>query len=437
MNLVGHEVSNLRGSWKPMAELEGDTPSNPYAVKFRFVEQCGTSALYRRITPGERDPGLDIGTESNPMTLKRLNHLLQTHTLDLHKLFQVCKLGPWKDNKDVGRSKDPLSDLLRSLAALQLVYEEIPEATISPHSVGCQILNSLWLDSVVKSQSGQRSSYTTSRWELRKVLNTSAYSISRSQAFAAICMLESGSLNIDPSDLQRVFAVSSGDSLYIAAPLLCDPGTETEAYSIRRVIGNVGRAGITLVIPTTTSEIRDANPENWKLINHDEFDGQLEDVFQSTSLHFRFTGYELPVNIGAHGSRFTEVSFAEAVISVHDSGRWVADIEVIESLNSGYLHRLRQFHTCKPGPAGLKPDLEMTAIENWEEILDPPSTTAVFKTHGNWQARLAAVCINVKLGNNIILFQNHGCWACANRSMLRLEHHEQRSLTERKVVIIL
>jgi hypothetical protein len=188
------------------------------------------------------------------------------------------------------------------------------------------------------------------------------------------------------------------------------------------VIGNIGRPGITLLIPASTSEIREPNPEHWNLVNHNQFDGRLEDAFANTSLHIRFTGYELPLETGTLGSRFIEVSFAEAVIAVHESGQWIADIDVIRSLNSTRLHRLSQGDNCQPAPVGQEPLFNVTAIENWDEILDSPAAPAVFKTHGNWQARLAATCISVGLKHNVLLFHNHGCWHCAHQAMLSLKN---------------
>ncbi|RHZ60823.1 uncharacterized protein CDV56_108611 [Aspergillus thermomutatus] len=359
------------------------------------------------------------GRRRKEMSFKRINHLLRTYTIDLSMLFEVCALLEMENTAhESAKPKGNLLDLLRFLTALQLVFEEIPGATISPRCIDARILESRLISSLLINQNQGQSafSYADSHWRARKALSTDVHPLSLRQAFAALCMLESGSLDIDPEDLQRVFAISSGDSLYIAAPLLCDPGTEHPPYSIRRVIGNVGRPGITLMIPPASSEVRNADPEHWNLVNHNEFDGKLEDAFQSTSLHVRFTGFVLAVDVGLHGSQFREISFAEAVISVFDSGNWVADINVLESLESGSLVRIQQSRECELSRVESMPAFDSVAIENWDEILDPPTEPAVFKTHGNWQARLAAMCICISLQHCIILFQNHRCWSCAGKA---------------------
>jgi hypothetical protein len=452
-------------------ENSTDEINSPVRVwEFHLVETCGDCALYRRETMcdngtppstvelqakrrdqqihhdydkevihSQHDTDRPIAENAHPvehgfkplpgpslssrrkkeMSFKRINHLLRTYTIDLRMLFEVCALLEMENTAhESTKPRGNLLDFLRYLAALQLVFEDIPGAIISPRCIDARILESKLMTSLIinRNQGQSAFSYADSRWRARKALSTDVQPLSLSQAFAALCMLESGSLDIDPEDLQRVFAISSGESLYIAAPLLCDPGTEHPPYAIRRVIGNVGRPGITLMIPPASPEVRNADPEHWNLVNHNEFDGKLEDGFQSTSLHVRFTGFVLAVDVGRHGSQFREVSFAEAVISVLDSGNWVADIDVLESLGSGSLMRIQKSRECKSGGVESMPAFDSVAIENWDEILDPPTEPAVFKTRGNWQARLAAVSICISLQHRVLLFQNHRCWSCADKA---------------------
>lgn len=119
--------------------------------------------------------------------------------------------------------------------------------------------------------------------------------LNRSQAFACISMFESGNRNIDPDSLSEVFAMSSGNSLYVARPLLCDPWENSFPTEIRRVVGNIGRAGITFLIAPPVVNMRGPNSEKWMCINHEPFDGQMEDHFKQTSIHLSFTDYEMPL----------------------------------------------------------------------------------------------------------------------------------------------
>ena len=75
------------------------------------------------------------------------------------------------------------------------------------------------------------------------------YFMNRSQTFACIAMFESGSLNIQPASLSQVMAMSIENSIYVAAPLLSDPTNTYRDNTIKRVVGNVGKPGIAMMIP--------------------------------------------------------------------------------------------------------------------------------------------------------------------------------------------
>ena len=161
------------------------------------------------------------------------------------------------------------------------------------------------------------------------------FRLSRAQAFSCIAMFESAVLNLDPASLMSAFAISANDSIYVAAPLLCDPSVRCDDHRIQRIAGNVGSAGLALLIPPTDPKIKRLGVEAYHLINHSSFDGKIEDNFRNTSLHLGFTGYALPIDVGTHGSRSREAFFLESVVSVHDRGEWVADLDILALLSTG------------------------------------------------------------------------------------------------------
>jgi hypothetical protein len=71
------------------------------------------------------------------------------------------------------------------------------------------------------------------------------------------------------------------------------------------------------------------------MVNHQDFDGRWENNFRSTSMHLKLTGYEHYLNVGQHGSRYKEVLFAEAAVSVHCRGEWVADLNILSIYKEG------------------------------------------------------------------------------------------------------
>lgn len=82
--------------------------------------------------------------------------------------------------------------------------------------------------------------------------------------------------------------------MYVVEALLRDPWIIANQGQIRRLTGDIGRAGLTLMVPPAHPRVRKFDPESWQLVNLREFDGKIVDCFQDTSLHLSFSEYELP-----------------------------------------------------------------------------------------------------------------------------------------------
>ena len=186
---------------------------------------------------------------------------------------------------------------------------------------------------------------------------------------------------------------------------------------MKRIIGNIGRAGLALLAAPQDPKMPVDDSDAWKVINHASFDGKLENCFPRTSLHLGFSGYEFPLVAADHGGRFTEAFFIEAVVSVHDWGRWIADLDVLSALNSPLLHVLLTKACCKEKPSPATPSFYLTSIDRWEELLDRRGQCAVVRAHQNWQARLAASVISVKLGYQTLVFAGDPCWKCGPKML--------------------
>jgi hypothetical protein len=217
-------------------------------------------------------------------------------------------------------------------------------------------------------------------------------------------------------------AVSIENTLYIDPLILDNPKAVTHwMHGIRRVQGNVGMPGLTLIGWFTTKynlDVKKPDPNNWQIVDHHPFDGKLEDYFSSTSLHIRFTGYSQALDFGAH-NRIANGTVVEAVVSAFDQGQWVGDIHVVEAFRvQPSLHIISRHPGCRGSSIDKIPQRELVTIENWEEFLSPhPSLPGVVKCYGNWQARLTAVSLCGQLGYRALLFENHGCWDCAFKTL--------------------
>jgi len=201
---------------------------------------------------------------------------------------------------------------LRALSSPSEIYKLMPGATVSINCLSRTektLGNWKWVPDNRGPSEGFKSDFLEPFRPLK---------LNRNSALACVAMFETGNLDIDPESLANVMAMSSGDSIYIVAPLLCDPHEVPTPTEIRRIAGNVWRAGIAMLIPPRASRVMAPNLTSWSLIKHDDFDGKPEDNFQSTSIHLSFTGYEMPLDQGTYGAQDYEAFYLETVLSVHD-----------------------------------------------------------------------------------------------------------------------
>lgn len=133
--------------------------------------------------------------------------------------------------------------------------------------------------------------------------------------------------------------------------------------------------------------------EEYNVVNHFGYDGKRENHYRGTSLHLSFTDWSMPLETPGASTRTIDQDayFVESVVSVLDSGQWVVDLDIL-SIDFTKLTKLDSQGTC-PGHAPGEPNHDYTSIDSWEEFLDGPTTVGVFRAHGNWAARLAAVSI--------------------------------------------
>ena len=233
---------------------------------------------------------------------------------------------------------------------------------------------------------------------------------SQAQAFACILTLESGGLRSEPRELESVMALSSGNSIFINGALLSDPTERAEGPDIRRVIGNVGKAGITVLISPQNLLVKPPD-RDFRAATHAEYDGKRLDNFSGTSLHLSFTKWAIPINSGDYGLIDQDVFMAEAVISVRDCGRWIADIDVLGVRPQDYIISVN----CKCSIFNKSFAGTYTSIDSWEELIDPPLSLGIFRAHENWAARLAAICILKQKNMDsrlVVLGQKNPCLTC-------------------------
>ena len=243
------------------------------------------------------------------------------------------------------------------------------------------------------------------------------YPPSPGRSFACITMFEHGTANIDVKELTDVIALSVGNSLYIADDyVLRDPSDVSMEGAITRTIGNIGRPGLSFLVSPKALQIKVPDYSSWKEIDHADYDGAIESNFQETSLHLRLTGYESPFVVGDHGLYDHEVFMLHAVVQAFDRGIWVADLDLASAMTARSLGQLcRRLHPCSHSQAEHT-DFEdfgtVTAIDSWDEFLDPPPNTFVVRAKDNWLARLAVTAVSSQKQQLVLLASQQLCWQC-------------------------
>ena len=266
----------------------------------------------------------------NYVTPSLLTGVLTPDLFDTKKLMEFF-IRPW------GNAVRNMILSLQASVAVSNIYKLLPDATISTLILSQSLPSAKWIPT---NHSRGRSPTNAPEGE---------FSLSRPQTFACIAMLDSGTCDLDPATLGEVFALSSGNSIYVSGALLCDPYEKPREVEVRRVIGNIGRAGVSLLIAPPNQKIRDADLQSWQEINHLPFDGTAEDCFRQTSVHLSFTGYEMPLINNSEQRHIIDrpVNLIETLVSVYDRGKWIADLDVLGALSSKLPARLYRIE-CDP-----------------------------------------------------------------------------------------
>jgi len=389
-------------------ELTGSTTS-----KTSYQQVLGNpddAAIFR--TLGHND----VPVSQDMVTPEVLLRALSCGWIDCSMLLeQLCILF---DN--VGRVGQGYLRSLQGLAAAASVYKLMPGATINPVIFTCPLSDSKWITKSTTEKRSGPSNHNNQRHDMSRNDQTSSspFAFSREQTMACIAKFENVEIDLEPSSLKNVMALSCGNSIYVSAPLICDPSECPLDHEVKHIMGNIGRPGLSLMIPPIAPKVRKLDENVWTHINHHEFNGMFDDCYQHTSLHLTFTGYQLPVSGRNHGEHVIDAFFVESVVSVFDRSTWVADVDILGALAKSCLRRMHRPNTCRhPGSGRLQ--FPLTSIDSWEEYLDRPLMPAIFRCNQNWLARLAVVSLNASTGRQTILFPDRKavCWQCVSQAL--------------------
>ncbi|KAH6871318.1 hypothetical protein B0T10DRAFT_417493 [Thelonectria olida] len=235
--------------------------------------------------------------------------------------------------------------------------------------------------------------------------------------FSCIAMMETGQFNLQAADLSKVFALSTTDSLHVVTALLNDPATKQPRTPIRRFTGNIGKAGVAFMIPPAAPNIREFGIDEWYRYDFKPFDGKMEDHFADTKLQLSFSEASFPLNVGYSGGKDVEAYFQETLVSVFDGGKWIAELDVLSTLRSEKIifDLLSDQSDDVAGSLGAQPFHHpdgLVSIDTFDEMIVAPSKPGILRARGNWEARLAALCICIAKGYTVLLIPEDLSWDC-------------------------
>ncbi|KAI0895956.1 hypothetical protein F4806DRAFT_502786 [Annulohypoxylon nitens] len=342
---------------------------------------------------------------------------LETKPLNVVELLRAISVSNVKDDMDV--TPNSFSTSMQVLATAAELYSNLPNTTVSLRVLEQHLWTSPWFPHETQQTS-----------QLLSLLIP--VELNLPQAFSCISMFETGSLQITPQELTGVLAMCSGNSIIAAASLLADPFDAQTEKGLRSIIGNVGRPGVSMLIPPTNLNLAKTELDAWKVISHDRFSGKCSDSFGQTSVHLSFTGYEQSIaSTVLHGARDLVACYLETAVSVFDGRKWIGDMDILHTLYGKDITRVSRAPECNHTATDCHPIDSWVSINSWEELLELPSKRNVIITaHGNPLSRLAtaAVCLQ-KYGRSVrclLLPPDICCYRCAIGDSTAINQDERR-----------
>ena len=361
---------------------------------------------------------------SYTLTMKKLMDLFKPDRVDFDLLAKQLRLD-FQTNAS-----------LLGMTFINSLYKELREATVDVRAAKVNLSKAHWVRAAFESSRGRHSRLGRGRHETEvlppsdeRVDYLAPSSADTAVSFACIAMMETGSFDFPPSELSSVFALCSADSLYIASALLRDPAhRDDRQVGITRVTGNIGRAGMALMISPPNPTVRNYDLDDWYQYQYQVFNGVLDDSFMGTSLQLSFTEWKQGLNVGTTGGKDIEAYFLETLISVYDRDKWIADLDILSTFRSKRLLTTFIAHNiCSCSRAisdtgtqtsnrSVEPpvskSMRLVSVSNFAEIIIAPSEPGIITATGNWQARLAAASICIARGYMVILKPHNCCWSC-------------------------
>ncbi|KAB8226953.1 uncharacterized protein BDW43DRAFT_295320 [Aspergillus alliaceus] len=222
-------------------------------------------------------------------------------------------------DKDTGAHS---STALKAVSIIMKLYKSLPTATIDVRILQKYVVDSCWFRKYEKRQKNvfqdaptipeslqpypllvkelERDGPDSHTQQLMRIPESFDIGpLDLTEAFSCIALFDSGKYDVHPEALENTIAMSSTDSLYVSASILSDPWDQHRIRGIVHIEGNIGRPGVSFLVPPPMPMVKDVRISEWPQMSDQVFDGNLKDEFSNTSLHLRFTGDSSKVDAGS------------------------------------------------------------------------------------------------------------------------------------------
>ncbi|KAH8888441.1 hypothetical protein GQ53DRAFT_871375 [Thozetella sp. PMI_491] len=318
---------------------------------------------------------------------KNIAYFLKSRYFDIQKLEELLST-VWFEKASASYVRS-----MRALSTADQIYKLMPSATVSLSVLRKELGKQKWVpveDEEHPYEEDKDDEFVVVK-EKRSAFE--GFEVGRPESFSCVAFFETGTMDLSPGCFADVMAISSGNSIFASSSILCDPWEKANPFEIQRLVANIGRPGLSMLIPPMNPKMRKIDFNSWR--------------------------YESPVP-GAvlHGAQDVEANYVETLAQVFDGAKWVGDIDILGALASHLVKRIPLPHGCQNHAVPSKPRFPAVSIDNWDELIDAPSAPGVIRAHENFVGRLAAAAISVQKGHLTFILPKQVCWTCIESSML-------------------
>lgn len=122
--------------------------------------------------------------------------------------------------------------------------------------------------------------------------------------------------------------------------------------------------------------------------------------------------------VDVRGNRDHDAKIVEVAISLHDRGKWIADLDIIKASKewADITYRNRNCNHNENAKLDASQIMSLVSVDTWMELLDQPLVNCIVRAKGNAMARLAAASLASQKLYSYRIVSTSTCWACVAAS---------------------